>query len=76
MHKFDRNASYVKDRHQVFQLTSNLQNDLFDVILKMNLFCVTLHEFSHARLCQVYFSSIIVIAKQRYTVLVALGILS
>ena len=49
------NAFYVKSRQQVFQWAPDLENDVFDIIIKMTLFCITLHELSHARLRQVCF---------------------
>ena len=44
------NAVYVKYRHLLHRM-SVIPND--DVIVKMNIFCITLHEFAHARLRQV-----------------------
>jgi hypothetical protein len=47
------NISYINDRHQAFKIGSSLSNDEKNIIFKMTLFCVGLHEYSHARLRQV-----------------------
>ncbi|CAF0959256.1 unnamed protein product [Rotaria magnacalcarata] len=47
------NISYINDRHQAFKIGSSLSDDDKNVIFKMTLFCVGLHEYSHARLRQV-----------------------
>ena len=47
------NAVYVKNRQLIYKMSATLGDDVDDVIFKMNMFCITLHEFSHARLRQV-----------------------
>ncbi|CAF3624528.1 unnamed protein product [Rotaria socialis] len=47
------NILYINDRHEAFKISSSLSDDDKNVIFKMTLFCVGLHEYSHARLRQV-----------------------
>ncbi len=42
------NISYINARHQSFNIDSPLSDDDKDIIFKMTLFCVALHEYSHA----------------------------
>jgi hypothetical protein len=55
------NGLYLQNRHLVYKLGSNLGDELNDIVLEMNLFCIALHEYSHARLRQVCFSNISII---------------
>ncbi|CAM4979642.1 unnamed protein product [Rotaria socialis] len=48
------NISYINDRHQAFKIGSSLSDDDKNVIFKMTLFCVGLHEYSLARLRQLF----------------------
>ncbi|CAF1944080.1 unnamed protein product [Rotaria magnacalcarata] len=53
------NISYINDRHQAFKIGSSLSDDDKNVIFKMTLFCVGLHEYSHARLRQVRYQTVL-----------------